>query len=101
MIVNEKKRIMQLIKMRFDNITDEMYKDLRESIRQHLHDYQAARNEWLRVRRVIREYEEVLKVETKLTLTAENYKNTNDKFLEIIRNEIDIAKIRFKVNIYM
>lgn len=96
MIVNEKKRIMQLIKIRLDSVTDEMYKDLRESIRQGLRDYQAARNEWLRAWRVIKEYEEALKIRDKLTLTA-NYQNINDKFLEIIKNEIDIAKIRFKV----
>lgn len=97
MIVNEKKHIMQLTKMQLDNITGEMYKDLRESIRRGLRDYQAARNEWLRVWRVIREYNEVFKVEEKLRL-AVNYENMNDKFLDIIINEIDIAKRRSKVN---
>jgi len=98
MIVNEKKRIMQLTKIRLDSVTGEMYKDLKESIRRGLRDYQAARNEWLRVWRVIREYEDVLKIEDKLTLTV-NYQNINDKFLEIIKNEINIAKIRTKVKI--
>ncbi|XP_060853463.1 uncharacterized protein LOC132931603 [Rhopalosiphum padi] len=93
-IINEKKRIIQLIKMRLDNVTNEMYKDFKDSIRQGLRDYQAARNEWLRVWRVIREYEEVLKIED-LKLTA-NYKNINEKFLEIIKNEIDITRRRFK-----
>lgn len=96
MIVNEKKRIMQLTKIRLDSVTGEMYKDLRESIRRGLCDYQTARNEWLRVWRVIKEYEEVLKLEDKLTL-AVNYQNINNKFLKIIKNEIDIAKIRSKV----
>ncbi|XP_003245476.1 uncharacterized protein LOC100569606 isoform X1 [Acyrthosiphon pisum] len=95
MIVNEKKRIMQLIKIRSDSVTGEMYKDLRESIRQGLRDYQAARNEWLRAWRVIKEYEEALKIKDKLTLSV-NYQSINDKFLEIIKNEIDIAKIRYK-----
>jgi len=84
--------------MRLDNVTNEMYKDFKDSIRQGLRDYQAARNEWLRVWRVIREYEEVLKIED-LKLTA-NYKNINEKFLEIIKNEIDITRRRFKVNMY-
>jgi len=97
MIVNEKKRIIQLIKMRLENVISEMYRDLKDSIRRGLSDYQAARNEWLRVWRVIREYEEVLKIED-LKLTV-NYKNINNTFLEIIKNEIDIAKKRFKVNI--
>jgi len=96
MIDNEKKRIMQLIKIRLDSVTGEMYKDLRESIRQGLRDYQAARNEWLRAWQVIREYEEALKIEDKLTSTV-NYQNINEKFFEIIKNEIDIAKIRSMV----
>lgn len=87
---------MQLIKIRLDGVIDEMYKDLRESIRQGLRNYQAARNEWLRAWRVIKEYEEALKIKDKFILTI-NYQNINDTFLEIIKKEIDIAKIRSKV----
>ncbi|KAF0761302.1 DUF4485 domain-containing protein, partial [Aphis craccivora] len=94
MIFNEKKRIIKLIKMRLENVISEMYRDLKDSIRRGLSDYQAARNEWLRVWRVIKEYEEVLKIED-LKLTV-NYKSINNTFLEIIKNEIDIAKRRFK-----
>lgn len=96
MIDNEKKRIMQLIKIRLDSVIDEMYKDLTESIRQGLRDYQVAQNEWLRAWRVIKEYEEALKIKDKFILTV-NYQNINNTFLELIKKEIDIAKIRSKV----
>lgn len=97
MIIHEKVRAMRLVKIRLDNVTGEMFKDLKDVITRGLRDYQAAKEEWLRAWRVFKEYEEVSKLVAKLTSTGNN-ENNDDKFLETIQDEINLAQKRLKVN---
>jgi len=95
-IVNEKIHVMQLIKIRLDKMTGEMYKDLKESISRGLQNYQAARKEWERVWIVIKEYEEVSKLLAGLE-TSKSDNNSDERFLKAIENEINIAQLRLQV----
>lgn len=97
MLVDEKMRVMHLIKIRMDSVTHEMHKDLRGSIFQGLRDYQAARKEWERVWRVIREFNEVSKLVSGLEATGAKGK-CDKRFLKAVEGEIDLAQKRIKVN---
>lgn len=99
MIINEKKRTLLLLKTKLDNVTGDMYQDLKDSIMQGLRAYQLARIEWERVLHVIKEYEEIEKcISASLATTENDSENQNNKFLETITNEIDLAQKRLKVN---
>lgn len=97
MIKNEKLRTLQLIKIRFDNVTNEMYKDLSDSVIRGLRNYQTAREEWSRAWTVMKDHEKISKLITRILPTRSNEK-TKDKFLESVENEIVIAQTRLKVS---
>lgn len=99
MIINEKKRTLKLLKTKLDNVTGDMYQDLKDSIIQGLRAYRLARKEWERVFHVIKEYGEVKKyINASLTITENNGNSSQDKFIDTITNEIDLAQNRLKVN---
>lgn len=91
---------MRQIKTRFESVTEDMYKDLRESIVRGLRDYQAARKEWQRVWLVIEEHDRAMKLITELKDQTEAGKNGNsqERFIKAIRDEIDIARRQNQVN---
>lgn len=89
--------MMRSAKIRLDNVTREMYKDLRETINQGLRNYRAARVEWIRACSVIEEYNEV----SKFVATTRNSESSKEKFLKIIQNEIDAAEKRLNVSQYI
>lgn len=97
-IVGEKVRTMQSAKIRSDNVTGEMYKDLRESISRGLRGYQTAREEWVRAWNVIEEYDRVTKLAAKHPMTRKS-KNRKTKFFKVIRNEIGTTRKCLNVNI--
>jgi hypothetical protein len=87
---------MHMAKVRLDNITGEMFNDLKKSISQGLREYQSARIEWARAWRVIKEYNEVSNLVSNLTV-ASNDENNDDKFVEIIEIEIELAHKQLEV----
>lgn len=98
LIIDEKVRTMHMAKVRLDNITGEMFDDLKKSISQGLREYQTARTEWARAWRVIKEYDEVTKQVANLAVATSN-ENNDDKFVEIIETEIELAHKQLEVQI--
>lgn len=99
MVIDEKVRTMHMAKARLDNITGEMFNDLKKSILQGLRGYQKARLEWARAWSVLKEYDEVSKLVSKLTVTAGGGNNEN-KLVEIIEIEIELAHKQLEVSIF-
>ncbi|VVC27256.1 Domain of unknown function DUF4485 [Cinara cedri] len=96
-IINEKKRLLMLLKNKLDNVTGEMYQDIKDTIMQGLRSYQLARKEWERVSHVLKEYDEIEKLIFVNRAIAENDgEDSDNKFLKAITKEIDLAQKRLK-----
>lgn len=88
-----------MAKIRLDNITNEMLKDLKASILQGLRGYQKARMEWDRVWRVNKEYDDVQRLVSKTTGSTDD-DNSDGKFVEFIEIELSLGNKQLEVKIF-